>query len=577
LKEKPMERDSIHWEAGQDPAFAAASDRLVSVNASVQDGVEARIIRVESSFGKGFSGLQLIGNTGQIVDDGKERARMALERLGLSLPAKRLILSVSPGHIKVDGSHLDLACAIAMAGQMIESPPTIDTKRWVFAAEIGLGGELRPVPGAVCHGVAAMAGGMDGVVVALDNLPELRALEAVSAHSGRAIVYQSFGTVKEVLDWLWTGTRVLADLLPTEGLGPAFGVGVNRPALKRPDFSDMQLTDDARLVALVAAAGRHSLLLRGAPGCGKSMFAQRLVSLLPDLSPEDHLAALQIHSAHPEPLTSEILAGKPPYRSPHHFASVAAMLGAGPCPGEVALASGGVLFLDEFPEFRRDVIEALREPLENGEVSVSRAHAKRVWRANALFVAASNNCPCGWRGSSLRKCVCPESRVDAYQNRLSGPILDRIDLHVTLPERQAGLSVSGALFSCLGGTASAMVAQVSAARKRSAERNQAYGVCFNRDIPSTRIPEACGGNSKDLEICIQEIMPRDMSTRAMVRCLRVARTIADIEGQDLVLKSHIQRALSWQPRLSLIRAGNTRAMLFGKTNAGVLMDPKSYQ
>ncbi len=520
--------------------ISGQANRLVVVGASAQDGSNSRLIRVEASFGRGFSGLQMIGHTGQIVEDGKERARMALERLGTDLPARRLLMSVSPGDIKVDGNHLDLACAVAMAALIRDEAPRIDPAKWVFAAEIGLGGELRPVPGIVCHGVAAMGGQMDGVVVAHENLRELKALEAASAKTGQKLTYRSFKDLKEVVDWLWSGVDFTS-----------FSMEENNENASCPshesNFDDMDLCDELHLAAVAAAAGMHSMLLRGVPGCGKSMFAKRIQSLLPDLTPIEHRAVLEIHSCHPERMGPLILKGRPPYRAPHHFTSSAAMLGGHERPGEVALASGGVLFLDEFPEFRRDVIEALREPLESGEVQVSRAQSKKTWRAKMMLVAAANNCPCGWWGSAKRKCFCPDGRLMAYRNRLSGPILDRIDLHVNMPERSDGAAF---IFADTPKKASnrtqSMRERVAAARGRAEQRNAVFSVLLNRDIPAQHLASALCLNSDSVDWLVKKLIPPHVSTRAIVRCLRVARSLADIYDRDEVKDTDVEQAWAWQ-------------------------------
>lgn len=522
----------------QDSKEPERIDRLVSVGTSAHEGTNSKLIRVEASFGRGFSGLQMIGHTGQIVDDGKERARMALERIGMELPARRVLMSVSPADVRVDGNHLDLAFAVAMAALMNPKPPTIDPATWVFAAEIGLGGELRPVPGVVCHGVAAMSGAMAGVVVAPQNLPELIALEAASAKTNRVLIYRSFQTLRDVLDWLWSGIY-----------DAAYDATVmdSRGELQEATFDDMDLDENMRLTAMTAAAGMHSIILRGVPGSGKSMFARRIQSLLPDLTPEEHLSVLEIHSSHSNRIAPTILSGRPPYRSPHHFASNSAMLGGHERPGEVTLASGGVLFLDEFPEFRRDVIEALREPLESGEVQVSRAQSKRTWRAKMLLIAAANNCPCGWRGSTKRRCLCPEGRFTAYNNRLSGPILDRIDIHVNMPER-----VDGAAFIfapdrvAKKGATRQMRDSVAEARGRAKARNAHYQCILNRDIPSQHLGDALGSSAQNIDLIVKKIIPTHVSTRSIVRCLRVARTLADIRGVATVDEADIAQAWSWQ-------------------------------
>ena len=522
----------------QAPTESERLDRLVAVGTSAQEGSNSRLIRIEASFGRGFSGLQMIGHTGQIADDGKERARMALERLGMELPARKLLMSVSPGDVKVDGNHLDLAFAVAMASLMNPRPPVIDPALWVFAAEIGLGGELRPVPGVVCHGVAAMSGATAGVVVAHQNLPELVALEAASAKTNRVLTYRSFQTLREVLDWLWSGVHRSVDDFPIQ---------TDFSEYREANFDDMDLDDEMRHTAIAAAAGMHSMILRGVPGCGKSMFAKRIQSLLPDLTPEEHLSVLEIHSSHAERIARPILSGRPPYRSPHHFASNTAMLGGHDRPGEVTLASGGVLFLDEFPEFRRDVIEALREPLESGEVQVSRAQSKRTWRAKMLLIAAANNCPCGWRGSAKRRCLCAEGRFSAYNNRLSGPILDRIDIHVNMPERADGAAF---IFSperpSRQGLTDRMRESVHAARERATARNATFQCQLNRDIPPQHLGEALGTSAQNIDRIVKKWMPAHVSTRSVVRCLRVARTLADMRDDATVKDSDIAQAWSWQ-------------------------------
>ena len=514
---------------------------IAIVSSAVQDGMGARPVRVECSYGRGFAGLQMIGNVSQVVDDGKERARAALERLGLFLSARKMLLSISPADVKAEGSHLDLAMAVAMAVMLRETPVVKDPARWIFAAEVGLGGELRPVSGVVCHGVAAMGEGLDGVIVAADNLPEIQALDAVSAQSGQRIKYFAFGHLSEVLDWLWGHIAPV-----TMSTIPAVPAG-RKLVSTGPNFDDMDLAPDLRLAAMVAAVGMHSMLLKGAPGCGKSMMAARMPALLPDLFPDEHLLALQIHSCHPERVERSLLAGRPPYRAPHHFATTAAMLGSDDRPGEVALSSFGVLFLDEFPEFRRDVIESLREPLEMGEVRVSRAKFKRVWSAKTLLIAAANNCPCGWFGSKRRRCDCGQTKLVAYRNRLSGPILDRIDLHINMPDRDSPVGAILATSSKSGvSRTEGMRAAVQIARAKAAERNRRFDCLLNRDLPPQALPDALCIGASHLEELVRKMIPAHVSARALVRCLRVARSIADIGDAEKVTSAHIEQAWHWQ-------------------------------
>lgn len=526
-------------------------ERVVRVGAAVQAVLSAQLMHVEASMGRGFSGLQLIGKIGKSVDDGKERARMALERLGIAMPARRLLLSVSPGDIKVDSSHFDLPFAVAIA-VILEPQSTVpDVSRWVFAGEVGLDGRLKGVPGLVCQAAAALAGGFRGIVFPRENLPEMAAMEQLtSLHQSTTFSYKVCHDLAEVLSWLWGKS----DEGPTRT--ERGECSATHAATFKPDFDDMVLDDELKDVALVAATGRHSMLVRGAPGCGKSMFARRLVSILPSLTEREHLNALQVYScAGGVDVSDQVLAGRPPLRAPHHFTSAAAMLGTADRPGEMALASGGVLFLDEFPEFRRDVIEALREPMETGEVHVSRAQAKFVWQAKMMFVAAANNCPCGWRGSTLRRCTCPENRVQAYQNRLSGPLLDRIDLHVNMTENHAGRRIEQLSRAHFGDVTRFLRERVTQARAFSAERNLKFGVRLNADLPAQYLSDVLGLNVDETHAQVRRRIPAHASTRAMVRCLRVARTLADLEGRVRVNEEDIARSWGWQAMPSAVARG----------------------
>lgn len=300
------------------------------------------------------------------------------------------------------------------------------------------------------------------------------------------------------------------------------------------------------LVATVAAAGMHSLLMKGSPGTGKSMFARRLGSLLPPMNSDDHLKALCIHSTTSSQVSASIISGIPPYRAPHHFASLAAMVGTATSPGEMSLASGGVLFLDELPEFRRDVLEGLREPIETGEVAVSRAGASNVWNARVLLVAAANNCPCGWAASKRRCCNCPPARLVAYRNRLSGAFQDRIDMHINMeePSNQIGSLLSQKLAD--GHKTLRMRETVIRARRRAEKRAAESGFTLNRDIPSLHILSTFGMDEAESLKMIARIIPDHASARSLIRCLRVARTIADVENRDAVTEGDIERAWGWQ-------------------------------
>jgi magnesium chelatase family protein len=505
------------------------------------DAQNASLIRVECVLLRGFSGMQLIGNTSEICNDGKERARAALESLGIRLPQQRLMISFIPADVKKDGSQFDLAIAVSLASllQTGTEERAIDTSRWVFVSELGINGHLRPVRGIIAHALAAIHGGAEGIVIARDNVRDVARLIGVAQNmGGRGLKVMSFDHLSEVLSWVFAGNPSGECQEHAEsGVATANG----------PDFDDMILDPTLQTAVMAAATGMHSMLLRGSPGTGKSMLAARIVSILPPLAPEDHVTAMRIHSSCSEKLPAGLFAARPPVRSPHHQASAASVLGSGDFPGEISLAHGGVLFLDELPEFRRDLLEALREPLETGEVRVSRARQRLTWNARVMLVAACNNCPCGWAGSARKRCICGSPKLLAYRQRLSGPILDRIDIHINMPEERSAARIF--LDLSKGPTESltaAMAQKVSAARAFGLERNAGFGVTTNRDLRAADIVRASGLNSDMFSRVVGSVIPVQASSRSVIRSLRVARSIADLRGAPAIVRDDLKLAWSWQ-------------------------------
>jgi magnesium chelatase family protein len=265
---------------------------------------------------------------------------------------------------------------------------------------------------------------------------------------------------------------------------------------------------------------------------------------------QHHLEALKIHSSHVQSLPPDLLAGVPPFRAPHHQASAAAVMGLPDTPGELSLAHGGILFLDEFPEFRRDLIEALREPLETGRVSISRARRKIVWNCEITLIAACNSCPCGWLGSKRRKCVCPTPKILAYRRRLSGPILDRIDLHVNMMEDMQSrsdlfLQLQGMKDSKHLSQTEDLGEQVFRARQFARERNRAFGLCYNRDLQADHLIAASGLASSTFQALVDTVIPSSSGKRSVIRSLRVARTLADLDERAAIEKEDLQQACKW--------------------------------
>ena len=513
-------------------------DQVTMVWSASFEGNAVVPIRIECALGRGFSGIVMIGGVGQVCEDGKERAKAALEYLGWSAPARKILLSVSPGDVKIDRTHLDLPLSVALAGATATSPWAVNPGEWLFAAEMGISGELRPVAGVVGCASAAMEMGLRGVIVAHKNLEELHCMGALG---GRCANFQCLGfkTLHDVLRWLEVGdceqSRPVVEPITKE-----------TSSIPAVNFDDMDLSEDLFTLAAVVAAGSHSLLMRGSPGTGKSMFAKRLCSIMPPMSDDQHLKALRIYSSAASVVPQDIIRGRPPFRAPHHYTSLAAMVGTTDRPGELAMASGGILFLDELPEFRRDVLEGLREPLETGEVAVSRAKGRQTWNADVILIAAANNCPCGWTASRRRRCECAPARVLAYRNRLSGPLQDRVDIHVNMPENPSQInSVLSAPLTRQDQTQK-LITIVKQAREKAAARSKLTGVLLNKDIPAKMIFDAFGLPGNKAIPLVTKVIPSHASARSTVRCLRVARTVADIEGDDVVRAEHIERAWNWQ-------------------------------
>lgn len=507
-------------------------------HSAVCDGMDGLVVTIESQFVRGFSGLQMIGNISESLRDSKERARTALEGLGVHIPPKKLIMSITPADIKKTGDQFDLGIAVNLMLLNSEHQPRVDTTRYVYVAELSLAGELKPVRGVISYAIAAVAEGFTGVVVARENLTDLAVLRNLNNERFADLEICAFGHLQEVQAWLYgEGTALSVN-----------GTGIRENFIpKACNFNDMILDENMYRVAMCLAVGRHSLIMNGPPGTGKSMFAARLPSILPPLEAKEHLQALRISSAYTINVDEKLLRGQPPFRAPHHSASAQGVLGTAERPGDIALAHGGVLFLDEFPEFRRDIIEALREPLETGEVNISRAKNKVRWYAKLILIAAANNCPCGFWGSSKKKCTCPLNRVIAYRRKLSGPIMDRIDIHLNVPENKNDSSL---LFDLIEhgreDQTAKMQERVQKCLAFGRKRNHKLGIRFNNTIPARHLLAVSGLPSVEFRKLLDAKYLQKLSKRALIKTLRVARTLADIELQETLSATHLQNAYSWQ-------------------------------
>jgi len=497
--------------------------RTFGATVSVIDGVR---VSVEVEAGAGLPAFHIVGQADRVVNESRDRIRAAFRQSGLEFPPGRVTVNLAPTGLPKVGPALDLPIAVAVAGTRVELESE-RLARVLFLGELGLDGALRPVRGVLAMLGAAEDSAIREVVVAPGNLgeaalgPDLRAFGAPDLAS--------------VLDWL-RGERALdTPAEPHESPAPAAG---------GPDLAEVHGQEAAKRALEVAAAGGHALLLVGPPGSGKTLLAQRLPGILPPLGFEAALEATRIHSA-AGALAADGLLAQPPFRAPHHSTSDAGMAGGGrPLrPGEISLAHRGVLFLDELPEFRRPVLEALRQPLEEGEIRLARAHGSVRLPARFQLIAAMNPCPCGWRGTAARECRCLEPEVARYRAKLSGPLLDRIDLHIPVsPVPWRDMLRAGP-----AGEPSARVRErVCAARERQTRRFARAGWSCNAEIPHPALAEHCPLDPPARALLERSVARLGLTMRAFVRTLRVARTLADLDARESLGQSHVAEALAYR-------------------------------
>lgn len=499
-------------------------------------GVGGHLVTVEAHVGRGLPSLTLTGLPGAAVRDACERIRPAVESQKLEWPLRRVVVNLAPGNLRKEGPGLDLPVAAGVLAATAQLPATLLGK-FALAGELSLKGELMPTPGVLSVAIAAARAKLDGVIV-----PAVNALEAAQVDRLRVVAASTLAEVVGFLKGTWH---------PPEIEDPAPDVDAPTDV----DFSDVRGQTQARRALEVAAAGGHNVLMVGSPGAGKTMLARRMTTILPSLSRDEALEATQLHSV------AGLLAGRGvlrarPFRAPHHSISITGLLGGGTGylrPGEVSLAHHGVLFLDELTEFRRDAIEGLRQPLEDGGVVVTRAVGSVAFPARFTLVAAANPCPCGFEGDLRRHCRCRSDRVDQYRQKLSGPLLDRIDLRLRVPR----LTKQELMGSSNGEPSIVIRDRVQRARDRQRARWGELGVACNAHLPgpiARRLVRLTHSAEGLLGGAVDQL---GLTGRGFDRAIKVARTVADLDGADVVDDVHVSEALSY--RDGVVREGLTRA------------------
>ena len=494
------------------------------------DGLRAPLVRVEVHLANGLPSFTLVGLADTEVKEARERVRAALAQSGYAFPHnKRVTVNLAPADLPKESGRFDLPIALGV----LAAQGLLDAKRLEgceFAGELSLAGELRPVRGALALALGVQEdGAARRLVLPLASAEEAARVPGVAVHAAATLA------------------EVAAAFLPAaaEGAGPPRVMPPPAGAVRAaplPDLADVQGQIGPRRALEIAAAGGHSLLLVGPPGAGKSMLAERLPGLLPPMSAEEALACAALHSVSALGFRATEF-GCRPLRSPHHSASATALVGGGspPRPGEISLAHGGVLFLDELPEFPRAALEALREPLEAGRITISRAARQASYPARFQLVAAMNPCPCGWLGAPMRfgkACRCTPEAVAKYQGKLSGPLLDRIDLQVEV------LAAPPAEMLALpdGEPSATVAARVAAARQRQIERQGEP----NGTLSAAQIDTCCALDAAATRFLHAAAERLGWGGRRLHRCIKVARTVADLAGAEAIATAHVAEALQLQ-------------------------------
>ena len=489
-------------------------------------GVDAVPVEVELDNNFGMPCQRLVGLPDKAVQEALDRIKSALRNCGYDFPSsRRLIYSLAPAELRKEGAVYDLPLALVTLLASEQLLPKV-LEKYLVLGELSLGGELRPIRGALAAAITARQLGMDGVVLPLANAAEAAAVEGV-----RAV---GVSTLTEAVGFFageWTPPREYGD--------------AREEAEEHPlCYSDMRGQEGVKRAMLVSAAGGHHCLLMGPPGSGKTMAAQRLPSILPPLTLAESLETTKIHSVAGEVTPGRGLMRTRPFRSPHHNASAAGLIGGGsvPRPGEISLAHNGVLFLDEAPEFPRALLETLRQPLEDGTVMISRASGAETFPARMLLVMSMNLCPCGRRGDPRRVCRCSERQVVAYLGRVSGPLLDRIDLHIEVPPVDRERLMEGRN----GETSREMLARVLAARRIQEKRFAGRGSPVNAVMTARDIEEHCSLTREMESLLKSAVAEYGLSARAYGRILKVARTLADLDDAADIGMEHLLEAVQYR-------------------------------
>ena len=487
-------------------------------------GVNGVLIDVEVDVSRGLPRFDIVGLPDASVKEAKERVRTAIKNSGIKMPPGRITINLAPADIKKDSSGLDLPIGIGLlAAQGLVPEETC--QKSMFAAELSLEGELRGIHGVLPMAINCLKQGIKTLFVAKENVQEALLVKGLTVYAAT--------NIRGLLDFL-NGNEALQPAVPV-------AVASGNEALSEDDFSDVQGQFLAKRALEIAAAGGHNVLMVGVPGSGKTMLARRVSSILPQLSRQEALEVTKIYSiAGLLPQNAGLITSRP-FRSPHHTISSAGMIGGGsiPRPGEVTLSHDGVLFLDELPEFGKATLEVLRQPLEDGVVTISRVHSSLSFPSRMILIASMNPCPCGFNGDDAHACTCSPNEIKRYTKKISGPLLDRIDIHIWVPR----VEYKDIVNPIPAETSEKIRARVEAARGRQTERLSRYKIFCNAQMSHAMLKKMCPLTPSAQLLLKQVFEKMRLSARSYDRIIKVSRTVADLDAATEITDRHVAEAI----------------------------------